>query len=224
MRVRGIATGLGFEVYDWEAVSVPNPDDHPLDWELQWLNTPNNEFQVIVGSASILELGHYIYAFGSQEGMSHHPIYITRWPTKEVVEGDLSGIEWWDRSIEGWVRQAELKNIPESVFQNGQTEFIVHFDDRIGQYLCVQTLEFGAANIYYRTADDITGLWTEPAKLYEPPEKPRPNIMIYAAKAHPQLLGADLVLTYATNTFEFSELLSDSLIYYPRFVRLELGE
>ena len=39
-------------------------------------------------------------------------------------------------------------------------------------------------------------------------------------KAHPELTGADLILTYATNTFEFAEHLSDSLIYYPRFVRL----
>lgn len=35
-------------------------------------------------------------------------------------------------------------------------------------------------------------------------------------KAHPELEGADLVLTYATNTFRSP----DSTIYYPRFVRL----
>lgn len=122
------------------------------------------------------------------------------------------------------MRQSELEDIPEPVFQNGQTEFSVHFDARIGKYLCIQTVEFGASNIYYRTADDITGPWSEPIKLFEPPEKNRPNIMIYAAKAHSQLLGADLLLTYATNTFEFAELLSDSLIYYPRFVRLNLGD
>jgi hypothetical protein len=44
--------------------------------------------------------------------------------------------------------------------------------------------------------------------------------MIYSAKAHPELAGADLVLTYSTNTFQFSEHLTDSLIYYPRFLRL----
>ena len=44
--------------------------------------------------------------------------------------------------------------------------------------------------------------------------------MIYSARAHPELTGADLVLTYDTNTFEFGEHLSDPLIYYPRFVRL----
>ena len=44
--------------------------------------------------------------------------------------------------------------------------------------------------------------------------------MIYAGKAHPQLEGADLVLTYATNSFEFADHFSDPTIYYPRFVRL----
>jgi hypothetical protein len=44
--------------------------------------------------------------------------------------------------------------------------------------------------------------------------------MIYAAKAHPELTGSDLVLTYATNSFDFGRHLSDSLLYYPRFVRL----
>jgi hypothetical protein len=44
--------------------------------------------------------------------------------------------------------------------------------------------------------------------------------MIYAGKAHPELTGADLILTYATNTFKFEEYFTDSLIYYPRFVRL----
>jgi hypothetical protein len=56
--------------------------------------------------------------------------------------------------------------------------------------------------------------------VYRPPEYYRPNVMIYAAKAHPELTGGDLNLTYATNTFDLAEQLTDSLIYYPRFVRL----
>ena len=44
--------------------------------------------------------------------------------------------------------------------------------------------------------------------------------MIYSAKAHPELAGGDLVLTYDTNTFQFDELLTDSVIDYPRFLRL----
>jgi hypothetical protein len=54
--------------------------------------------------------------------------------------------------------------------------------------------------------------------LYRPSEFYQPDIMIYAAKAHPELSGADLLLTYATNSFRPQQ--GDSLTYYPRFLRL----
>jgi hypothetical protein len=72
-----------------------------------------------------------------------------------------------------------------------------------------------------RAAPALTGPWSAPRMIYRPPEYYRPNVMIYAGKAHPELSGADLVLTYATNSFEFGEVLTDSLSYYPRFIRLE---
>lgn len=221
MRVRGATTGLGFEVYAWDAVLILNPDDSPANWKLQWLNSPTNAYQVIVGSASVLQMGQHVYAFGSRESGSNHPVFLTRWPANELANGELSGIEWWDAARGTWVRQADLKNIPPPVFENGQTEFTVHFDPRLNRYFCIQTLEFGAANIYYRLANKITGPWSEPIKLYEPLEKSHPHILIYAAKAHPQLSGADLLITYATNSTEFSELLNNASIYYPRFIRVK---
>ncbi|HOX76113.1 MAG TPA: hypothetical protein PLB27_15435, partial [Bacteroidales bacterium] len=66
----------------------------------------------------------------------------------------------------------------------------------------------------------LTGPWSDLRMLYRPPEYYRQNIMIYSGKAHPGLTGADMILTYATNTFKYEEYLTDSLIYYPRFVRL----
>jgi len=66
MRIRGTDTGLGFDVYDWEAVLVTHLDDRPLEWELRWLETPGNDFQVIVGSASVFEMKGYVYAFGPE--------------------------------------------------------------------------------------------------------------------------------------------------------------
>jgi len=220
MRVRGIDTGLGFEVYDWDVVLIRNPEDHPLEWKLKWLDIPRNKYRVIIGSASILKIEDFIYAFSSHEGIPRHPIYITRWPLSEFVNGNFKGIEWWDRSANSWIRQSQLDSIPKPIFLDGQTEFTVHYEKRINKFLCVQTLEFGASNLYHRTSESLTGPWSEPVKLFEPPDKIKPNIMIYAAKAHPQLTGSELVLTYATNTFQFSDLFSDTLIYYPRFVKL----
>ncbi|MCA1733021.1 MAG: DUF4185 domain-containing protein, partial [Acidobacteria bacterium] len=61
---------------------------------------------------------------------------------------------------------------------------------------------------------------TAPRLLYRPSEYYRPNVMIYAAKAHPHLTGAYLPLTYANNSLEFADHLRDESTYYPRFVRL----
>lgn len=57
-------------------------------------------------------------------------------------------------------------------------------------------------------------------KVYRPAEYYRQNVMICAAKAHSELMGADVVVTYAINTFVFAEQSTNSLIYYPKFVRL----
>lgn len=220
MRVRSIDSGLGFEVYDWDVVLIQNPDDHPLEWKLKWLDIPRNQYQVVVGSASILKIEDYIYSFNSHEGIPGHPIYITRWPLSEFVSGNLMGIEWWNRASNSWIRQSKLDSIPKPLYVNGQTEFTIHYENRINRYLCIQSLEFGASNLYYRTSESLTGPWSDPIKFFEPPDKKKSNIMIYAAKAHPQLSGSDLVITYATNSFELSELVSDTLIYYPRFVKV----
>jgi hypothetical protein len=220
MRVRAIDTGLGFEVYDWDLVSIHNVKDHPLKWKLFWLDIPRNQFQVIIGSASILEIEDYIYSFNSHEGIPGHPIYITRWPLSEFIPGNLMGIEWWDRTEKSWIRQSRLNSLPEPIYVGGQTEFTVHYESKINKFLCIQTLEFGASNLYYRMSKSLTGPWSDPIKLFEPSDKKKPNIMIYAAKAHPQLTGSDLVITYATNTFQFTDLFSDTLIYYPRFVKV----
>jgi len=221
-RFRGSDKGLGFEGYDWDAVMVNNPDQSPSNWSLTWLDSPANEIGVLVGSASVIQVGECVYAFGSREPVVPHPIYVVRWPTVEVRKGDLSGIQWWAGKGAGWIRQADLKEAPEPVFYGGQTDLTVHYDGMAREFLCVQTVGFGPAVLALRKAPELTGPWTEPEIIYRPPEFSRPNIMIYAGKAHPQLKGADLVLTYTTNSSDLFEF-SDSLIYYPRFVRLFRG-
>ncbi len=48
----------------------------------------------------------------------------------------------------------------------------------------------------------------------------RRDAITYAAKGHPELAGADLVVTYASNAHDFATLVADMSLYYPRFVRL----
>ena len=217
--LRGTGTGLGFAHVGWTALMVENPDDEPSTWRVRTLETPANPLGILVGFATVLRLGEYVYALGSENPVKSHPIYAARWPAEDVRRGDLRHPEWWGGELAGWVPDSSsAARWP--LFENGQSELTIHRDRTTGQFLAVHTQGFGPADVVLRAAPALTGPWTAPRLLYRPPEYYRPDIMIYAGKAHPELTGAELVLTYATNSFDFGRLVSDSLVYYPRFIRL----
>ncbi|MFP5210562.1 MAG: hypothetical protein ACLGRW_14865, partial [Acidobacteriota bacterium] len=58
-----------------------------------------------------------------------------------------------------------------------------------------------------------------PEMLYRPPESNAPQAFVYGAKAHPELHGADLIVTYTANGSD-QRLATDMSIYFPRFVRV----
>ncbi|MGA2263860.1 MAG: DUF4185 domain-containing protein [Acidobacteriota bacterium] len=218
-RVRSTNSGLGFESVGWTAWMVENPDAEPSAWQMSPLVTPANPLGVLAGFAAVLRLGEAVYAFGSEDPVKSHPIYAARWPAEQVRHGNLLHPEWWAGDRLGWV--PDSSSAPRRpLFENGQSELTIHVDQATERFLVVQTQGFGPADVMMRAAPTLTGPWSGTRMVYRPPEYYRPNVMIYSAKAHPELAGGDLVVTYATNTFAFAEHLTDSLIYYPRFVRL----
>jgi hypothetical protein len=183
------------------------------------LTTPDNPLGVLVGFAAVLRLGEYVYAFGSQDPVKSHPIFAVRWPAEQVRRGNLMDPEWWTGDRSGWM--PDSSGAPRHpIFENGQSGLTIHVDRTTGRFLAVQTQGFGAADVIMRASPALTGPWSRSRMVYRPSEYYRPNAMIYSGKAHPELTGADLVLTYDTNTFSFAEQLTDSLIYFPRFLRL----
>jgi len=76
-----------------------------------------------------------------------------------------------------------------------------------------------------RTAPEPWGPWSSPTVIYRCPEaKWDKQIFCYAAKAHPMLSSAthELVITYAANSFDLAQVLTDARLYWPRFVRVKL--
>ncbi len=218
-RIRSTSARLGFESAGWGAWMVDNPDAEPSAWRMRRLPTPTNPLGVVLGFAAALRVGEYVYAFGSEDPVKSHPIYAARWLVEQVHEGNLMHPEWWAGNGNGWV--PDSSDAPRwPIFENGQSELSIHVDRATQRFLVVQTQGFGPADVMMRAAPTLTGPWSEPRLIYRPPEYYRPNVMIYSVKAHSELTGADLVLTYSTNSFQFAEQLRDSLIYYPRFVRL----
>jgi len=217
--LRNTGTGLGFEHVGWTAVMVENPDDEPSAWQVCALETPANPLGILVGCVAVVQQGDYVYALGSQNPVKSHPIFAARWSAEEVRRGNLCQPEWWAGESQGWIPDSSnVQRWP--LFENGRSELSIHKDQATGRFIAVQSQGFGAADVVMRAAPALTGPWSAPQMLYRPSEYYRPNIMIYAAKAHPELTGGDLILTYATNMFELDEAFADSLVYYPRFVRL----
>jgi len=220
--LRGVgeaAGGLGFEHIGWTAVMVENPDDEPSAWRVRPLETPANPVGILVGYADVLRLGDHVFALGSQNPVKSHPIYAARWLADDVRRGDLRRPEWWAGNRVGWIPDSSsLQRYP--LFENGRSELSVHQDHVTQRFIAVQSLAFGPSDVMLRASPTLAGPWTAPRMVYRPPEYYRPHVAIYAAKGHPELTGADLVLTYVWSSFQFSDLFTDSLSYYPRFVRL----
>jgi hypothetical protein len=211
--------GGGREPVGWGAIMVTNPDDPPSGWRTRPLKTPANAFGVLLGHAGVLHFDGHVYAFGPQHPVSSRPVYVARWPDSAVRKGDLRQPEWWAGETLGWV--PESSHVPRwPVFEHAQTEMTIHHDLASGRVLAVQTLGDGPADLAIRAAPTLVGPWTEARMIYRPSEYYRLHGMIHGARAHPDLTGGDLVLSYAMSSSRYIESLTDPSIHYPRFLRL----
>jgi hypothetical protein len=213
---------LGFDTDGWAAPMVDNVADSPDRWRLRRLEAPQNNLDVLVGSASLVRDGEYLVAFSV--GNKEHAVYLVRWPWKDAADGDLSRPEWWAGSDRGWIAQQDLVELPAPVMELGQTEFSVFHSPEFDRYLQFQFVDFPVSPIGLRTASALIGPWSKPAPCIDIDKlvTPSPGLMLYAAKAHPEQKCSGLALTYASNTHKLEQLLDSSTIYYPRFVRVKL--
>jgi hypothetical protein len=217
--VRRAPGSFGFDFTGWTAFLVENPDAEPPAWRVRELETPTNPLGVLVGFAATYIWEGHLYALGSQNPVKSHPVFAVRWPLEAARLGHLMQPEWWAGSWDGWVADStHTQRRP--LFENGHTELTVHYDGVSRAFVATHTTGFGSADVVLRAAPRLEGPWSAPRAVYRPPEHGRHGISIYAGKAHPQLSGADLVLTYVTNSFMPESLLTDDGIYYPRFIRL----
>jgi hypothetical protein len=219
---RDPSNAMGFDTDGWAATMVDNVDDSPDRWQLRRLDVPQNSFDVLVGSASLVRDGNYLVAFSV--GKKEHEVYLVRWPWKDAGAGDLSGPEWWAGAGRGWVAQQGLHEVPTPVMEHGQTEFCVIQSSEFNCYLQFQFEDFPVTPIALRTAPALTGPWSKAVPFLQSDKliPPSPGLMLYAAKPHPEQKCAGLALTYASNTHKLEQLLDSSTIYYPRFVRVKL--
>lgn len=219
-RVKSIlGHGLGFETAGWTVAIIDDASGDPVQWTARMLAPTSAPSGIAVGAAVYLD-GPYVVALAQREPGDHAGFFV-RWTRGDLLGGRIDQAEWWI-SNRGWVAQAELQGTPSAVMINAGPECSLHFEPARGQWVHVRSDGFGASSIVESYADRPEGPWSTPKKVFRPPESDRANILVYAAKGHPELAaGGALAITYASNTLgDFAALVKDSSLYYPRFVRV----
>jgi hypothetical protein len=215
---KSVTTGLGFESVVTRIFFVTNPDDPPLNWVLVDGNLPAFSFPIAFGAAVVRD-GSYVYAFGDKEP-GDHSVYLARFDVAALDAGDASSPLFFAGGT--WVKSpASAPDVifpSTSILDNPPTEFSVQ-KRADGSWLAVHTVGFGATSIAVRTAPAPTGPWSLPCLTFTPPESGKAGVLVYAAKAHPELGGGSILITYATNG-GLAQVVSDMSLYFPRFVRV----
>jgi hypothetical protein len=210
------AHGLGFRAAGFAAVRIDNPEADPPAWHVATVQTPDEDELGLVG-VSVLLAGEHVYAYAVREP-GDHAILLLRWPRTAFSHGELMYPELWTGPAQGF--RADGKAAP--VMPDGAAELSVSPDPR-GGYVQVQSRGFGAAPIELRFSHALEGPWTDAVPWYRPPRTPLASELWYAGRAHPELRGAELIVTYATNSLDHDRLLHDMTLYFPCFVRSHLG-
>lgn len=206
--------GLGFTADGWTAVAVDNPDEEPERWSARTLAPVELPAGLVLAQGLFLH-GEHVYGLALREP-GDHAGFALRISALALARGELAALELWTDRWERAKRDLE----PGVVIADAAPELSLHFDERLRRFVHVRSLGFGATTLGISTAESLIGPWSAAQSVYVPPESARDNAFVYAGKAHPELDGADLVATYASNSFDFAELVADSSLYYPRFVRL----
>jgi hypothetical protein len=224
-RMRSTAAGgmFGFAVDAPRAVLIANPDDDPSAWRATSVVVPANPWNVFLGTGAAVIEGGYLYLLSCVEP-GNHDVYLARWPVASAAEGRFDDPEWF-LGNGGWQPQSALAAAPARLFGGGHTEFSVFFDADTARYVQLQATGF-PGDLTMRTAPALTGPWSEARVVYRPPELACSGTLTYAAKAHPALSSPDLArriaVSYASNA-DFSRVVNDLSLYFPRFVRLDVA-
>lgn len=150
-----------FEVFDWTAALIRDPDGPVQDWQVDVLPTPAAVNRIIPGAGALSD-GDHLYAYGWRDGHElrrgrirktpryrgfRRPrlAYLMRWPVERVPQG-LHHPQWW--CGDGWdldpARAAPVVDSP-------ATEFTVH-RHRDGSFVLVE------ASAWLRGVDDLSWL------------------------------------------------------------------
>jgi hypothetical protein len=221
--------GLGFANSGYALAIIKNPDQPPSAWEPEIINARQSAFDAVPATAVIRDGNHVVGLALKQEGT--HAGALVRYLASSLAVGNIDNPQWWAGPNFGWVEEQDLGPAgPTFVIDDAGTESSLHWDQRIQSFIHIATYGFGAATIGMRTAAALIGPWSDPVEIYRPPESDGPHPFVYGAIAHPELEGpdsGDLIVTYATNSFEVEDMFTEygsKHLYWPRVITVGIGK
>jgi len=201
----------GFKSDGWTAYMIANPDAEPSKWRPKKIT---EQHDTVLLASAIVRQGDFVYLFGQSE--PEHDLYAARVSVQQLTRGDLTPLTWWDGH--DWTGTRATRQL---IIRDAGTETSIQPNPAGRGFIEINNQGYGASDIVMRTAAALTGPWSAPKIIYRPPESDGPDPFVYAGKSHAELRGADLVLTYATNSFNDANA-DDLTRYFPRFVRVSL--
>jgi hypothetical protein len=201
----------GFGADGSAAWYIADADADPSAWHPSAASLPALPHDLILGTAGSVRDG-WLYVYGARGDT--HDYGLVRFPTADASHGDLTRGERF--TSHGWASSGE----PANVLSLGAPESSVHFEPRLGRWVMIQGEGFGASTLALRDASAPEGPWSEPRTFLRPPESFTAGAFVYAGKGHPELLGADLVVTYVPSAFDDPPRKDNPDGYFPHFVRM----
>ena len=221
-------TPFGFKAVDCWLARIANPDEPPARWEIKYTRLPFTK--IAPGSAltfggAVMRDGDFIYIGGTdsrpatKQRFGHGGLVLARVPVQQL--GDF---KQWRFLAEGQWQKDFQKVTP--LFADVASEFSLSYLPGAQCYVAVYMSGGIYGSIHVRFAPASEGPWSAPETVYRCPELDWPvQAFCYSAKAHPELASApdELVITYAANSWKFSNLFSEPRLYWPRFVRVKVN-
>ncbi len=222
--------GLGFESAGNIVVVIDNPDAPSGSWNSRQYSVPffnhTAHGDLVFGLANVaLPDSNEIVVYGVREdwrrGFGGRELIAAKTERGALVGGNFSPWRFYDGH--DWTENIDSA---EGLFDEAASEMSVHYDTSRNRYIAVYT-HFGMSDeILLRHATSPIGPWSAPAIVYRCPDVKRSEYYFcYAAKAHPELThdASKMIVTYATNSSEFSDHVNDPELYWPQFIEVDLS-
>lgn len=214
---------MDFETCGADLAQVSGLSADPQKWKVKYFPLAQDGVAAYPSATTVVN-GAYVYLFALYE-KDNRPMFLTRIP--------LAGLETPPASLQYLSKAGKwepgLK--PEdamAVMVPGASEMTVRYHADLKKWVAVmKSPDFLSDAIVLRTADRITGPWSEGQVIYRIPEMQtdspgyQKNTFCYAGKEHPEFEEpGSLLVTYVCNTMKVPDLATKLKIYVPKVLRL----